>query len=164
MARNCLVPLLVVLMAAGCATPESPRATRSFPPEALITQRAVLTARGRQFTLNGYLSLSESRGKRLIVTENFGTVLADALVKSDGTVHVMRSSPAFRESWIRRYVAADLQCVFEKTPDAKCAVTELSSKHFVIKRWLYSLDLQVLDIKPGPQPPEMFDETTKATR
>jgi len=153
-----------MILLAGCATPEPLRAPRSFPPEALITQRAVLTTRGKQFTLNGYLSLSESRGKRLIVTENFGNVLADVLVKSDGTIHVMRSSPAFRESWIRRYVAADLRCVFDKTPNGKCAVTELSSKHLVIKRWLYSLDLQILDIKPGPQPPGMFDETTKATR
>jgi hypothetical protein len=155
--------LSLILMAGGCATTRAPRATRSFPQEALITQRAVLTARGRQFTLNGYLALSESRGKRLILTENFGNVLADVLVKPDGSVHIMRSSPAFRPAWISRYVAADVECVFGDPAKPKCRVTEMSSKHFVIKRWLYSLDLQVLDVKPGPQPPQMFDETAKAT-
>jgi hypothetical protein len=162
MVAKCFLPALI-LMAGGCATPQAPRAARSFPQEALITQRAVLTARGQQFTLNGYLALSESRGKRLIVTENFGNVMADVLMKPDGSIHIMRSSPAFRPAWIRRYVAADLECVFGDPAKRKCRVTELSSKHFLIKRWLYSLDLQILDVKPGPQPPQMFDETAKAT-
>ena len=160
-----VTPLLLLLLASSCATPPGamPRASRTFPANALVTQRAILTARGRQFTLNGYLSMSESGGKRLIVTENFGNVLADVLVKPDGTVHVMRSSQAFRPAWIRRYVAADVQCIFDKAPDAKCRVMELSPRHFTIKRWLYSLDLQILEIKPGPQPRAMFDETIQAT-
>ena len=67
-----------------------------------MIQRAVLTVHGRQFTLNGYLALSKTGGKRLIVTENFGGVLADVLVKPDGEVFVMRSSQLFRPEWIQR--------------------------------------------------------------
>ena len=43
--------LVMVLVAAGCATrpKETPAAaTWSFPSDAFITQRAILTARGRQ--------------------------------------------------------------------------------------------------------------------
>lgn len=158
-------PLLLLLLASGCATPpapqiNSPRAACSFPADAFVTQRAVLTACGRQFTLNGYLALSATGGKRLVVMENFSSVLADVLVKPDGTIHVMRSSPAFRPKWIRRYVAADLQCIFG---DASCPVKMPSATHFVVERFWYKLDLQIVETKPGPQPAELFDETRKAT-
>jgi len=157
--------VLTVLLG-GCAT--SPkfsfqRPANLFPSEALITQRGVLTARGKQFTLNGYVSLSESGGARLIVMENFGNVLADVLVQTNGAVHVMRSSPAFRSSWIERFMARDLQCLFGRNPDPKCPVQVLSPTHFVVKRFWYSLDLNTVETKPGPQPPAMFEAPPKKT-
>ena len=163
MRRNFFV-LLLVWFAAGCATPPSsaPRTTVSFPPECLVTQRAVLTARGRQFALNGYLARSATGGGRLIVTEMFGQVLADVLLKPDGTVHVMRSSKLLRPAWIERYVAGDMQCIFGDAPDATCPVQILNAKHFVIKRRWYKLDLQIVAIQPGPQRPELFDEKQEA--
>src|SRR4051812_39875193 len=89
--------LFLLLLAAGCATRSNlPRPGHSFPADAFITQRAVLTARGRQFTLNGYLSLSATDGKRLIITENFGNVLADVMITPTGAIHVMRASQALR--------------------------------------------------------------------
>ncbi len=151
--------LLPLLLVAGCATrlPELPRTGRTFPPNALITQRAVLTVLGRQFTMNGYTSLSETGGMRLIITENFGSVLADVLVRRDGSVQVMRSSQAFRESWIRRYIAADLQCIFGDAPEPGCPGTMISPTHFVIERRWYKLDLRIVETKPGPQPAAMFE-------
>jgi hypothetical protein len=158
---------LLLLLVAGCATtppPENlPRAAISFPADALLIQRAVLTVHGKQFTLNGYLALSKTGGKRLIVTENFGGVLADVLVKTDGEVFVMRSSRLFRPEWIRRYVVADLECIFGGAPEAGCPVKMLSPTHFVIQRRSYTLDLQIVETKPGPQPPEMFDETKRGS-
>ena len=154
----------LLLLAAGCATSPPttiPRAGRSFPADAFVAQRAVLTARGRQFPLNGYLSLSQRDGMRLIVAGNFGSVLADVLVKPDGAVHVMRSSPLFRPAWIQRYLAADLQCVFGNAPETNCPGKMLSATHFLIQRRWYALDLQIVEIKPGAQPREMFDETRK---
>ncbi len=159
--RHSLILLLLALVM-GCAT--SPRRQIQRPPEsvptdALITQRGVLTVLGRQFTLNGYLSLSANDGKRLIVTENFGGVLADVLIKPDGTVHVMRSSRAFKAKWIRRYIAADLKCLFGNGAQADCPGQALSPTHFLIERRWYKLDLQIVETKPGPQPTAMFDES-----
>jgi hypothetical protein len=165
MRRN-VFPLLWLLLAAGCARLPAPgnvpRAAISFPADALVTQRAVLTARGRQFTLNGYLALSGTGGKRLIVMENFGAVLADVLVKPDGTVRVLRSSRILRPARIERYVAADLQCIFGGAQSAACPVRALSATHFVVERRAYRLELYVVETKPGPQPAELFDETPKA--
>jgi len=150
----------------GCATlPEPVNAPHPVPllaADVLVTQRAVLTARGRQFALNGYLAQSAIGGRRLVITEMFGQVLVDVLVKPDGTVHVMRSSRLFRPAWIGRYVAADMQCVFGGAPDAGCPVQRLSATHFAVERRWYKLDLQIVDTKPGPQPPELFDEKLEA--
>src|SRR5690349_11210598 len=55
-----LTSFALAVLLGGCATsPKSSfkRPANLFPPEALITQRGVLTARGKQFTLNGYVSL-----------------------------------------------------------------------------------------------------------
>jgi hypothetical protein len=160
MRLNLIFPLLVLLT--GCATtPRSQiqRPTNPFPADALITQRGVLTVLGRQFTLNGYLASSAAGGKRLIVTENFGSVLADVLMKPDGKVYVMRSSRAFKPNWIRRYVAADVECIFGGAPQADCPGQMLSPTHFLIERRWYKLDLQVVETKPGAQPLETFDES-----
>lgn len=160
------LPLVALLLLAGCATPPRttlPRAAQSFPTEALITQRGVLTVLGRQFTLNGYLATSATGAKRLIVTENFGSVLADVLVKPDGSVRVMRSSRAFKPAWIRDYMATDLQCIFGGAPGADCPGQMLSPTHYRIERRWYKLDLQIVETKPGPQPVAAFDEA-KAER
>jgi hypothetical protein len=157
-----LLSLLLLLSAlAGCATRpvEKPSAPPAFPKEAFITQRGVLKARGKEFTLNGYVSVSEAGGQRLIVTENFGKVMADVLLKPDGTVHVMRSDTVFKPAWVRRFVASDFQCLFGTATKKKCRVAILSPTHFRVKRFWYSLDLHTLQIKPGAQPAEMFDET-----
>jgi hypothetical protein len=87
MTRKLALPILLAL-AAGCSTTPTrtmPRVANAFPAEALITQRAVLTVRGRQYTLNGYLATSATAGQRLVVTGNLGDVLADVLVGPDGT-------------------------------------------------------------------------------
>ena len=163
--RHNLFFLLLILLAAGCATTPPPenfsRGANLFPPDALMIQRAVLTIHGRQFTLNGYLALSKIGGKRLIVMENFGTVLADVLVKPDGKVFVMRSSQLFRPKWIQDYVVADMECVFGEAPQKNCPGKILSPTHFVIDRRSYALDLQIVESKTGAQSPELFDATKK---
>jgi len=166
--RNWTLVFLVALLA-GCATsrhsapqPKPPTA-QLFPPDALVTQRGVLTVLGRQFTLNGYVAKSETLGLRLIMTENFGTVLADVLVKPDGKVFVMQSKSPFRQAWVEHYIAADLKCIYSDTMEKNCPMQLLSQSHFAIKRRWYKLDLQTVEVKPGPQPAELFDETHKAT-
>jgi hypothetical protein len=157
----------ILLLAAGCATApppnNPPRPAISFPPDAFLVQRAVLTVHGRQFTLNGYLALSKIGGKRLIVTENFGGVLADVLVKPDGKILVRRSGRLFRPEWIRRYVVPDMECIFGGALEPNCPGKMLSPTHFIIERREYTLDLQIVETKPGAQPPEMFDEKKRGS-
>ena len=168
MRRNSFSILLPALLAAGCATSQPappqnlPTTARLFPPDALVIQRGVLSVRGRQFSLNGYVAKSETRGLRLVMTENFGGLLADVLVKSDGKVFVMQSKPPFRPAWVERYIAADLKCVFDDALATNCPVQVLSPTHFVLERRGYKLDLQTVEVKPGPQPAALFDPAVRA--
>jgi hypothetical protein len=163
MRRN-LLPLSLVLLVAGCASapkPEQPfvRPANLFPADGLLVQRALFTARGQQFALNGYLALSETGGKRLIVTETFGNVMADLLVKPDGKTYVLQSSRMFPERYIRRLMAADVECIFGGKPALDCPVTMPETNHFVLDRGGYKLDLRIVETKTGAQPASMFDET-----
>ena len=156
--------LLALLLVAGCvSTPLSTRPyarpSGQFPADGMLVQRALFTAHGRQFALNGYLALSETGGKRLIVTETFGNVMADLLVKPDGRVFVLRSSRMFPERYIRRLMAADLECIFGGTPKLDCPVTMPDTNHFILDRGGYKLDLRIVETKIGAQPASMFDET-----
>ena len=160
MGRNLPVWLLLALVTAGCAArpplPAGPPPTWAFPPDAFITQRAVLTARGRQFVLNGYLSKSAHDGLRLLVTESFGQVLADLLVKTNGDVTVFRANQPLRPDWVRRYLASDLRSIFGRAIDPNCSLTMSAPDEFVISRRWYKLDLRVVSIQPGPQPADKF--------
>ena len=158
-----LLPLVLIL-AAGCATvppvqTHFSRLENLFPADGFITQRAVFSMHGRQFPLNGYLAVSKTGGERLVITENFGHVLADVLVKPDGKVFVMQSSQAFSPKDIRLGVAADLQCVFGDATNRDCPVEMPDANHFIIKRGGYSLDLRIVEVKPGAQPAGLFDES-----
>ena len=62
----------------------------------------------------------------------------------------------FRDQ-VRRYIAADVECIFGNAPRADCPGQMLSPTHFVIERRWYKLDLQIVEAKPGPQPAEMFE-------
>jgi len=165
MCRDCYLMLLVSVLLAGCsATKQSlpqavPMPAQLFPPEALVTQRGVLTVRGRQFSVNGYVARSQTHGLRLIMTENFGAVLADVLVNPEGKVFVMQSKPPFRRVWVERYIAADLKCIFGTETETDCPVRSLGPTHFIVERRWYKLDLWTVETKPGPQPADMFDVT-----
>lgn len=167
--RPSLLTLLlpfVLLLAAGCATPPPPppshysAVAQSFPANGFLVQRALLSVHGREFALNGYLSLSSTGGKRLVVTENLGTVLADVLVKPDGKVYLMQSNRPFPQKYVQRFMVPDLECIFGgAAPSANCPVTMPSANHFIIDGGSYHLDLRTVQTTPGPQSAELFDET-----
>lgn len=154
-----LLPLLAGCAATPPAAEHFSRPANLFPINGLLVQRAVFTARGRQFALNGYLALSETGGKRLVVAENFGNVMADLLIKPDGKVFVLRSSRMFPERYIRRQMAADVACVFGGAPMLDCPVTMPETNRFVLDRSGYKLDLRIVETKTGVQPAALFDES-----
>ena len=165
--RHNFIFILLAVVLVGCATkPYSQISLRenSFPADAFITQRGVLTVLGRQFTLNGYLASSSTQGRRLIVTENFGNVLADVLIKPTGEAFVMRSSRAFKPKWIHDYMAADGWCIFGGEAQGNCPGRILSPTHFLVERRWYKLDLQIVETKTGPQKAELFDESKAEKR
>jgi hypothetical protein len=161
--RLTIIAALVVLLAVGCTTTKTKTNAGAFeaqfPANAFMTHRAIFTARGKQFALTGYLVLSESGGKRLIISQPMGQTMADVLVTRDGTVHVMQSSQGFKPEWVRRYVAADLECIFGEHLKKKCRVQILDPNHFVIKHFFYKVDLRIVETKAGPQPQNLFDPT-----
>jgi hypothetical protein len=162
MRLNLFLPLLAACLA-GCATlPPRPVALR-VTTDALLTQRGVLTIHGRQFPLNGYLALSQTSGMRLIMTAAFGQVLADVLIKPDGTVYLMRPNPVLRRAWIERFVARDLECLFGHRPGL-CPAQATDANHFVVNDRGYTLELQTVDTKAGLQLATLFDETKAALK
>jgi hypothetical protein len=80
-------------------------------------------------------------------------------VNPEGKVFVMQSKPPFRPSWVERYIAADLKCIFGNRTETDCPVRSLGPAHFIVERRWYKLDLWTVETKPGPQPAEMFDAT-----
>jgi hypothetical protein len=147
---------LLAMWSIGCATPTQMRSPLRITTTAVLTQRAVLTIRGRQFTLDGYLALSEYYGMRLIVMQSLGQVIADVLVKPDGSAYVMRSAPGLRREWIERYMVRDLMCLFANVA-GPCHVRTLDGTNFIVQDRGYTLELRTVETKPGPLPAQLFD-------
>jgi hypothetical protein len=151
--------LMSICGCAGGAQKAAVNPAGIFPAEAFVTQRAVFSAGTKQYPLNGYLALSATRGKRLIVTGPFDAVMADVLVKPDGTISVLQTSRMFSARSVRYGVASDLQNIFGGTPLLPAPVLTPGTNHFIINHGRYVLDLRVVEIKAGAQPDAMFDET-----
>lgn len=152
---------LALMFTCGCTSlvrPQLPGRATALPAEAFLTQRGVLTIfGGRQFTLNGYLATSVTQGHRLVITENFGGVLADVLVTPDAKVHVMKSSAAFQRQWIEQHIAADLRCVVGLGRPGECQGQWVGADRCRLQRRWYRLELQTVSVQPGPQPATLFD-------
>ena len=163
MRRSILFLPLFLLLVAGCTHTErggNIQSARYVPPaDVFQTHRAIFTVLGKQYSFNGYLALSRTGGKRLLVTENFGMVFADVLIKPDGKIYVFQSNKIFTPRRIKKYVAADLEALFGNHPSEKTPVKLVSPDHLILKRSFYSLDLRIVQTKPGAQPDSMFDET-----
>ena len=82
-----------------------------FPARYRATQRAIVTAGGKQFTCDGLLEVSPAEGWHLAIVSSFG-VVTDLRVKADGDCELLKVTPLFREDWSRRFVARDLRWLF----------------------------------------------------
>jgi hypothetical protein len=162
MRRNLFLLPLFLLLGVGCATVQKNALERiaSLPPaDGFQTHRAVFTSAGKQYTFNGYLATSRTGGKRLLITENFGMVFADVLIKPDGKIYVMQANKIFTPARIRKYVARDLETLFDNNISKPTPVKYPGPGHLILKRLFYSIDLRIVATKSGTQPGEMFDET-----
>jgi hypothetical protein len=154
---------LLAMWLIGCATPTQTCTPLRITTTAILTQRAVLTIHGRQFTLDGYLALSENYGMRLIVMQSLGQVIADVLVKPDGSMCVVRVAPGLRREWIERYMVRDLKCLFGNVA-GPCPVHTLDGTKFIVQDWGYTLVLRTVETKPGPLPAQLFDNTRATSK
>jgi hypothetical protein len=132
LAKQISFAALLVALADGCATRDRfapltvlpgtgnnqaafSRAERTiqnlFPTRYRATQRAIVTASGKQFTCDGLLEVSPAEGHHLAIVSSFGTV-TDLRVKTDGGCELLKVTPLFREDWSRRFVARDLRRLF----------------------------------------------------
>ena len=91
-----------------------------FPAQYRSTQRAIVTAGGKQFACDGLLSVSPAEGHHLAIVSSFG-VVTDLRVKADGACELLKVTPLFREDWSRRYVARDLRRLFIAPPNLRPA-------------------------------------------
>jgi hypothetical protein len=82
-----------------------------FPAQYCATQRAIVTAGGKQFPCDGLLEVSPTEGHHLAIVSSFG-VVTDLRVKADGDCELLKVTPLFREDWSRRFVARDLRRLF----------------------------------------------------
>ena len=74
--------------------------------------------------------LEPARGLRLILTEDFGGVMADVLVNPAGQALVSPGQAAVTAGLGRAYIAADLRCIFGQSPKptarCKCSAQPIS--------------------------------------
>ncbi|MFM2294093.1 MAG: hypothetical protein RLZZ350_506 [Verrucomicrobiota bacterium] len=122
----------LILFAGGCATrnhfvarkvlPDDGRTQAAFaraeltlqnlfPPTYRATQRAIVTAVGKQFTCDGLLQVAPTNGWHLALVSSFG-VVTDLRVTADGGCELLKVTPLFREDWSRHFVARDLRWLF----------------------------------------------------
>ena len=130
--KHLFLAALVATFAAGCATqktfttpaifPEDgsnhaafSRAEQMlinlFPAQYRATQRAIVTAGGKQFTCDGLLQVSPADGHHLAIVSSFG-VVTDLRIKANGDCELLKVTPLFREDWSRRFIARDLRWLF----------------------------------------------------
>jgi len=84
---------------------------RLFPERYRATQRAIITAIGKQFTCDGLLTVSPTDGHHLALVSSFGAV-TDLRVRADGATELLKVTPLFRADWSREFVARDLRRLF----------------------------------------------------
>jgi hypothetical protein len=88
----------------------------AFPAVYQATQRAIITAGGRQFACDGILTASPAEGWHLALVSALGLV-TEVRVGNDGAAEVLKVTPLFRQDWARDYVAQELRWLFTPPPE-----------------------------------------------
>lgn len=108
---------VLVLLAAGCSTSHGPcrcegiDAVSPAQGPARIVHRAILTIRGRHYTLDGVLDIDSKGRRRLAVVSAMGSV-TEIVQGPDGKTESVTTTALFQEAWSRSYVARDLRLLY----------------------------------------------------
>lgn len=90
----------------------------SFPTGVRVLHRVVMTIAGRQFALDGHLTIQPDGTMELLVLGPMG-VLADLVTTPEGTVDVRRHNRRFRERWVEKFIARDLLLLCSAPPEGE---------------------------------------------
>jgi len=121
---------------------------RLFPVRFRATQRAIITAVGKQFTCDGMLTVSPTDGYHLALVSSFGAV-TDLRVRADGATEVLKVTPLFREDWSRKFVARDLRRLFlppdqlqpaGRLPDGRLVLQTAPDTGGVVAEYIFAAD------------------------
>jgi len=120
--------VLLAAAASGCAsapyvpgTPlENPALARelrrsleaTYPPGFRAVHRALLSVRGREFTLMGYVLVRRPGDVRLLASGDMAGAAFEVVRRSDGSRSILRAAPGFRASWIREGAARDAAAIY----------------------------------------------------
>ena len=87
-----------------------------YPQHFRSVHRVILSARGRQFDLNGYVLVSRPSEVRFIASGDLGGTAFELLRNADGEVTLLRNSAGLRRSWLTDGAARDAALIYLTTP------------------------------------------------
>jgi len=109
--------------------------TTAFPRNARVQHRVILTIARRQFVFNGHLTIQATGAMRLVVLGPMGRV-ADLVADADGKIDVKQHHPKFRERWVKRYIARDMQLLCAAPDSAQLAAARTPDGTLILEHAL----------------------------
>jgi len=121
-------------------------AKNRFPDSFEAVHRGTLTVRKRQFNLDGYLRVDDTKGHRLVAAAGFGNVLFELAWNNEWTGEIVRESGLLKRSVIEEGPGEDMNLILRKSPSSSAvlsapdedtyALTDLSNTD-TVERYLF---------------------------
>ena len=92
-----------------------------YPPRFNAVHRALLTIRGRQLAMIGYVSAERSGRLRLAAAGDLGGTIFEAERGADGGRRVLRRVPSFPQEWVTDGALRDAALICGERPSAAAA-------------------------------------------
>lgn len=89
---------------------------KMYPQRFRSVHRVILSARGRQFDLNGYVLVSRPSEVRLIASGDFGGAAFEVLCNASGVATLLRNPAGLRRKWLADGAARDAALIYLTTP------------------------------------------------
>jgi len=95
-----------------------------YPPGFRAVHRALLSVRGREFTMMGYVLVRRPGDVRLLATGDMAVTMFEVVRRSDGSRSILRTVPGFRASWIREGAARDAAAIYCVRPSSAASLAQ----------------------------------------